>query len=248
MRVMRAHDGVDREHDQVTETERVLVSIAERGVELELKSEARAAVAQLALDQVVVVEAVDVGRRAGEVGVGVERVRDEGRELGAVLLPLVCGRVASRPDADHVAAIRERVVDRLLALRSAEVDHAATRLEHRVELLDALQQLVAERLRAELFGTSMSSATMVFAREPAICPLMPTDFTEGAGRASQGQRRRPPSSCADRRGDGGAEGFHLVDEPQGEGRECVSALLRRRHHQHLVLGVARREATARRPR
>ena len=31
----------------------------------------------------------------------------------------------------------------------------------------------------EFFGTSMSSAMMVSAREPVSWPLMPTDFTEG---------------------------------------------------------------------
>ena len=32
---------------------------------------------------------------------------------------------------------------------------------------------------AEFFTTSTSSATMVSAREPVSCPVMPTDFTEG---------------------------------------------------------------------
>ena len=38
----------------------------------------------------------------------------------------------------------------------------------------------------ELLGTSTSSRTTTSAREPAICPVMPTDFTEGECDASWG--------------------------------------------------------------
>ena len=41
-------------------------------------------------------------------------------------------------------------------------------------------------LVAELLTTSMSSATITLAREPVICPVIPTDLTEGLSSALAG--------------------------------------------------------------
>ena len=62
----------------------------------------------------------------------------------------------------------------------------------------------------ELFGTSMSSATITSAREPASWPDIPTDFTEGACDAAAGATSKLifdclwPQVCQD---------VHLADEP-----------------------------------
>ena len=47
----------------------------------------------------------------------------------------------------------------------------------------------------ELFGTSMSSATITSALEPASCPEIPTDFTEGACEALAGATSKLILDC-----------------------------------------------------
>ena len=130
--------------DEVRQLERVLVGVRQASVQHELEGIASLTIRQLTLQQVFQLEAPWVSRCARRQPTG--HVHDHRSEIALVLTTVLGDR--SGPYTRHIATLRQLVVDGHFGLGSAQVDDAGSvqRLEHRIELLHQLQQLVTGSL------------------------------------------------------------------------------------------------------